>query len=150
MKTNVLDDEVLELISSGHTRIGRIVEITDDGRPVVDFPGNQIAGLIARSVVSYPKRPHVPADGIPVLLVFDDHDPCFPIVVGLVSDRVCPEVADRSGEELVLEASRQIVLRCGKSVITLRRDGKVVVRGAEVVTRASGRNKIRGTSVEIN
>jgi len=71
-------------------------------------------------------------------------------VVGVVSNAFCPAAAHPMDEELVLEAERQIVLRCGKSTITLRRDGRITVRGAEVTTRASGRNKIRGASVEIN
>ncbi|MCC6418741.1 MAG: hypothetical protein IT429_10940, partial [Gemmataceae bacterium] len=48
------------------------------------------------------------------------------------------------------DAKEEIVLRCGKSSITLRKDGKVVVLGAEVVSRASGTNKIKGAAVRIN
>lgn len=150
MTIDSLDYETLSLVSSARTCIGRIVEVTDEGLPVVDFPGNQNARLIARTVVACPKRPHVPAAGIPVLLVFENDDSSAPIIVGVLVKAFCPPVARQVEEEVVLEAGRQLVLRCGKSTITLRHDGKITVRGAEIVSRASGRNKIRGSSVEIN
>jgi len=149
-RTKLPDVAEREQGPAGSWCIGRIVGITDDGRPVVDFPGNRISGLIARTVVSCASRPQLPAGGIPVLLSFENDDPCAPVVVGVVSNAFCPAAAHPMDEELVLEAERQIVLRCGKSTITLRRDGRITVRGAEVTTRASGRNKIRGASVEIN
>jgi hypothetical protein len=42
------------------------------------------------------------------------------------------------------------VLRCGEGSITLTRDGKIVLRGKHIVTHASGVNRIRGGSVELN
>ena len=53
-------------------------------------------------------------------------------------------------QEMVLEARESIVLRCGKSSLTLRQDGRVLLRGVHVVSRASGRNKVKGGSVLIN
>jgi hypothetical protein len=54
------------------------------------------------------------------------------------------------GEHLELTAEREIVLRCGQASITLTRAGKVLIRGAYVLTRSSGVNRIQGGSVEIN
>jgi hypothetical protein len=54
------------------------------------------------------------------------------------------------GKRVVLEARDEIVLRCGDASITLRRDGKLMVRGAYVETRASGVNRIKGGAVKIN
>jgi len=54
------------------------------------------------------------------------------------------------GKRIVLEAHDEIVLRCGEASITLRRDGRLVVRGAYVETRASGVNRIKGGAVKIN
>jgi hypothetical protein len=41
-------------------------------------------------------------------------------------------------------------LRCGEASISLSRDGKVVIRGRHIVSHASGVNRIRGGSVELN
>ena len=54
------------------------------------------------------------------------------------------------GKRVVLEAQDEIVLRCGKASITLRRNGRIVIRGTYVETRAEGTNRIKGGSVQIN
>jgi len=54
------------------------------------------------------------------------------------------------GKRVVLEATEEIVLRCGDASIILRRDGKLVVKGAYVETRATGINRIKGGAVKIN
>jgi hypothetical protein len=57
---------------------------------------------------------------------------------------------DADGKRLELEAHDEIVLRCGPASITLRRNGRVVIRGVYVESRASGRNRIKGGTVQIN
>jgi hypothetical protein len=37
-----------------------------------------------------------------------------------------------------------------KSTLLMKKDGKVVVKGANVTTRASEANKIKGASVQLN
>lgn len=54
------------------------------------------------------------------------------------------------GSEVVLEVQDEIVLRCGKASITLRRNGRIVIRGTYVENRAEGVNRIKGGSVQIN
>jgi hypothetical protein len=49
-----------------------------------------------------------------------------------------------------LEAADEIRLTCGKSSLVLRRDGTVIVRGVNIVTRASQSNKVKGGTVSIN
>lgn len=53
-------------------------------------------------------------------------------------------------EELVLEAKRQITLRCGKSSITLYPNGKIALRGDYILSDAEGLNRIVGGQVELN
>lgn len=54
------------------------------------------------------------------------------------------------GKRVVIDAQDEIVLRCGKASITLRRNGRIVIRGTYVETRAEGVNRIKGGSVQIN
>jgi hypothetical protein len=54
------------------------------------------------------------------------------------------------GETLVFAAEEEIRLVCGKSSITLTRNGRVVVKGVEIVSRGTRTNKIKGGSVSIN
>jgi uncharacterized protein (DUF2345 family) len=53
-------------------------------------------------------------------------------------------------QRVVLSAEREIVLRCGEASITLTRAGKVIIKGAYILSRASGYNKIKGAAVDIN
>jgi hypothetical protein len=57
---------------------------------------------------------------------------------------------ERDGDRIVLEADREIVLRCGEASLTLTRAGKVLIRGTYVLSRSSGVNRLKGGSVQIN
>jgi hypothetical protein len=54
------------------------------------------------------------------------------------------------GRRVELEGHDEVVLRCGLSSITLRRNGRVVIQGTQIETSARGANRIKGGSVEIN
>jgi hypothetical protein len=147
-------------------RIGSIAEITDKGHVFVDFPGNIFGPLTARFAGSMePKlRKIFTAAGNKVLLVFEDDDPKLPIII----DTICgslDETSDKDpvalqmdetenvfidGKRFTFDAKEQIVLRCGKSSITLTRAGKILIRGAYLLNRSSGVNRIKGGSVQIN
>ena len=58
--------------------------------------------------------------------------------------------AKLDGEQVTLSAEKEIVLKCGKSSITLTKAGKIIIRGEYVLSRSSGVNKIKGGSVQIN
>lgn len=61
-----------------------------------------------------------------------------------------PLEVESDGETVTIEAGRELVLRCGQASIRLRRDGRVEVRGVDVVSRASRANWIKGGSVALN
>lgn len=54
------------------------------------------------------------------------------------------------GKRVVIEGKDEIVLVCGEASITLRRNGKIVLRGAYVESHSKGTNRIKGGSVKIN
>jgi uncharacterized protein (DUF2345 family) len=60
-----------------------------------------------------------------------------------------PEVVV-DGEQVQIKGTEEIVLRCGKASITLRSNGRLIIRGAYVETHASGTNRIKGGAVLIN
>lgn len=53
-------------------------------------------------------------------------------------------------DELVIEARRQISIRCGKASITLYANGKIALRGEYIVSDAEGVNRIAGGQIELN
>ena len=113
--------------------------------------------------------------GRQALVVFDGGDPARPVVVGvlaapiehlveLVSADAPPAASEPSadgpsasplsvradGREVSIEAADRIELRCGEASLTLRRDGKVEIRGTHILSRSSGPNRVKGGSVDIN
>ena len=62
-------------------------------------------------------------------------------------DREKPEEEVVDGRKIAFIAKEEIVLRCGKSSITLTKAGKVIIRGAYLLNRSSGVNRIKGGSV---
>ena len=169
-----MDTALLELLGRGREAggeggglcVGRVVHVAGDGRAWVDFPGNAVGPVAARTVVAVAGAACA-ADGA-VLLWLAPGDPAGPIILGIVGDKlvVPPESKDpaaapaaqaspqpataRAPECLVFEANREVVLRCGPSSLTLRKDGKVLLKGAALVSHATGLNRIKGASVQIN
>jgi phage baseplate assembly protein gpV len=60
-------------------------------------------------------------------------------------DKVCV-----NGKRIFIEADEELHLQCGKSSILINRQGKIVIRGTNLISRSSGPNKIKGASVNIN
>jgi hypothetical protein len=58
--------------------------------------------------------------------------------------------ADVDGRRVRVLAKDEIVLECGKASITLRRNGRVVVRGTHIETNSEGANRIKGAQVRVN
>lgn len=71
-----------------------------------------------------------------------------PLILGLVQPPA-PEI-QADGERLVLEARRDITLKCGKASIHLTADGRVTIRGTQLLSRSEGPNRIQGASVQLN
>jgi hypothetical protein len=135
--------------------IGRLMGWDNSGHPLVDYPQNSTGGLL-------PARMLVPLDqtavGSEVALTFIEGDLGQPLVIGLIQpprqapSSETPQVpaAEVDGDRLVFTAEKEIVLRCGNASITLTRAGKVLIRGAYLLSRSSGVNRIKGGSVQIN
>jgi hypothetical protein len=133
--------------------IGVLAGFDDAGRPLVAFPGNAIqTGCPARASALL-SREDV---GRQVALLFEQGDPSRPLIIGRIrqpEELRKPEqtvTAEVDGERIEFRASQEIVLRCGKASITLTRAGKILIRGAYVLSRSSGANRIKGGSVQIN
>jgi len=149
-------------VASGDVIVGTFVGLSGLGEPLVQHSGNPAGEPRAA-------RSTVPLDasqiGREVVLSFDRGDPRHPIILGVLI-RPCEPRSDanasgaapappivevqRDGEQLVLTAEKEIVLRCGEASITLTRAGKVLIRGTYLLSRSSGVNRIKGGSVQIN
>lgn len=52
--------------------------------------------------------------------------------------------------QVTLECADRLTLKCGEASIDLRADGKVMIRGEDVLVRAKGTKRIRAGTVAIN
>jgi hypothetical protein len=128
----------------------------DNGGPLVDFEGNGRGPLRARVMGS----PNQPRPGSPaqqeVVLMVDRKSRRQPVLLGLLSPLGTDGAgttdleARVDGRRVELDGRDEVVLRCGEASITLRRNGRILIRGVQVETRASGLNRIKGGSVAIN
>jgi Domain of unknown function (DUF6484) len=135
--------------------VGRLAGFTDAGVPFVDYAGNDDAPkpVAARTTVALQPS----QVGSEVVLSFADSDRREPIILGCLVAPVAPSPdpaqptdVELNGKRLEFTAEEEIVLRCGKSSIMLTQAGKVIIRGAYLLSRSSGVNRIKGGSVQIN
>jgi hypothetical protein len=134
---------------------GILTGYSDEGEPLVDFAANP-----ARKPIAAVSTVALDAGfaGRECVLAFEDGDAGRPILVGMTQPPLAPAVSldpephelMLDGKRMVLTAQEEIVLRCGKASITLTRAGKVLIRGAYLLSRSSGVNRIKGGSVQIN
>lgn len=160
--------EVLEIdfsrpVKIRGNRVGTLVGWSDGEGPLVDHPSNPHGPIAARTTVPLDASTAEAAvdRGQEVLLVFEAERSDRPIIIGLLreplarlerSERRAPAQIEAvvDGRRVVFDAEDEIVLRCGDASITLRRNGRIVVRGAYVETRSKGVNRIKGGVVRIN
>jgi hypothetical protein len=118
----------------------------------VDFPGNAAGPVPVRLLVELDARAltNAVATRQPAALMFEGGDPARPLIVGLVQAPGAASEARVDGKRVVLTGTEEVELRCGEASISLKKDGKLVIRGAYVETRAKGTNRIKGGSVQIN
>ena len=73
------------------------------------------------------------------------------IILGRIGASVDPASARLlAPDEVILEAKKGLTLRVGDGSITLRADGKILIKGKDLVSHAKRMNRIKGGAVSIN
>lgn len=132
-------------------RRGRVVRIDSEGRLFVDFQRNPSGPVEAKLAVGEIELARV-VEGAEILLVFEDNDVAQPIIIGTVRDRLPSNGIEISirGRRFIVDSDEEIELRCGEAMLRITREGKVIVLGNDVLSRARRRNRIKGGTVNIN
>jgi predicted oxidoreductase len=163
-------------IAPAEVVIGTLVAIDNNGRPCVRFClGNStIENLAALSTQIIDAN----SIGRQVALLFAGGNQQQPVIMGfihspldLILNQSMPEPGDTSeidifptpvqyvaaersaaldGKRLVFEAEEEVQIKCGEASINLYKDGRVVIRGKNLISRASVVNRILGGSVQVN
>ena len=72
-------------------------------------------------------------------------------VLGRVGRYRGPQAApNQPPAHVALEAAETLTLKCGDGSVELRKDGKVLIKGKDLVSHAKRVNRIKGGSVAIN
>ena len=123
---------------------GVVLGMAEDGRIAVTREGSESAQAWYCEMLEM-------ADGGRLTLTTGDA-----VMVCGVSDQNSGVILGRIGvsgsgpDELVIEAGRTLVLKCGDGSITIRADGKILIKGKDLVSHAQRVNRIKGGSVAIN
>lgn len=163
----------LSKIGPGEIVIGTLIEIDQQGQPLVDFSeNNSEQPLLAMTTLGLTQT-HI---GRQVALLFANGDLQTPVIMGMIHSplqdmlenfgQTQSETENKSdvelnsdmkvddvlvdGKKIIFEAKEEIVLRCGESSITLTKAGKILIRGKYLLNRSTGVNRIMGGSVQVN
>jgi len=155
-------DVLMDLAPAAGAHVGRIVGYERPGWVFVQFVGYETREAKLVAGLNRERLNKAADSGQEALIVFEGGDPDRPIVVGLMESaevdlaKTEPDTkqplmeAVVDGETVKIEGPKKIVLRCGKGSITITKDGKIMVRGTDLLSRSSGPNRIKGGSVQIN
>jgi hypothetical protein len=148
-------------------RVGCLLGIDEHGSPLVDFDGNPFGLIGARlAVPGVDNLTELAAQQASIVLVFENADASRPIIVGVLQSN-CSVRSETStnrttvlergsydvtadSHQLRIEAREELTLRCGKGSLSIRKDGKILLRGTNITSRAAQVNKIKGGAVRIN
>jgi len=143
------DENLVPASTPGGVSIGSFSGFDDDGHFLVRIERHE--PMRALSTV----RLGAEDEGAPVAVAYENGGQGRLVIVGRAQARVAgPDAASRTavvdGERVVMQADRELELRCGDASIVLTRAGKVLIKGNFVLTRSRGANKIKGAYVDIN
>ena len=143
------------LVESHHTRErllrGRVLECLADGViSVVPEAGGEAevtCDCLQSPEGSVPRL----TEGDLVLVWCPDDETGRGVVLGAIAHRAsAPSGADTTPDELLIEAKHSLTLRVGAGSITIREDGKILIKGKDLVSHAQRVNRIKGGAVQIN
>lgn len=145
--------------------IGTIVAIEANGDLLIDFPGNNLGQVSARTALPFSSRSsNTDLLGHQVVVTFENNDPALPVVIGRIAplagegprwttgtaDTAEPDDLTVEHKVITFNATQKVVFNCGKASITLTDSGKVILKGEYILSHSYGENRIRGGSVAIN
>jgi hypothetical protein len=132
---------------TGTLRRGVVTDLLPAGEVRVELPGDPPV-RVACDVLQTSSRPTLELKpGLVVLLALPEGDDGMGCILGSVGPYVAP---DNVLARTTVEAGEELVLKCGPSSLTLTSEGKVLLKGIDVTTKAQRTHRIKGGSVHIN
>ncbi|HEX8610688.1 MAG TPA: DUF6484 domain-containing protein [Telluria sp.] len=170
---NVIAQSALPPQRADGIAIGVLDSFDSAGKAQVSIAAFGLSSLSAHTLVPLT----VDHLGAQLALGFESGDPQRPIIIGLLlsaqpqntvrataPDTALKEAQDEDetnddlmpldvivdGRHVMLEAEREIELRCGEAAIIMTADGHIQIRGTYITSHASATQRILGGSVNVN
>ncbi len=135
--------------AAGRAAIASVIELTEGGDVGVVVPGEPPLRLRC-DVLRTADAPTLTLSlGDRVLVLLPATEAGRACVLGRVGVYESPR-PDPVPDARTIEANERLELRCGESALTLDAQGRVLLKGRDVVTRAKRSQKIRAGTVHIN
>jgi hypothetical protein len=147
---------------TSQTSVGTIVNLIGRGQVTVDIHdgGPNIVARVAETL-SHAQLQSAVSEQRDAIVLFSRGERSQAVVLALVAptqptalapaaEEPRPTQALVDGKRVEIRAEDEIVLKCGRASITLRRNGRVVIRGAYLESDSAGVNRIKGAAVKIN
>ena len=143
-----------ELLASGVGR-GTVVQMDEDGIATVLCDGVEPSLRLCAVLQTSPEQSLRLTRDDRVLVWLPERVKEHGVVLGCIgspatSREPAARVDNDCPDELVLEAKHTLTLRVGDGSITIREDGKILIKGKDLVSHAARTNRIKGGSVQIN
>lgn len=139
--------------------VGRVIDIPAPGYLLVKTAAQQTLRARMASALAIKQAEYL--IGQDVVLIFENNDPDKAIAIAGLQPTVdfatALQAADETavearidGEKVLIQAKEKLELRVGKASIVIDANGKITIRGANLLSRSTGPIRIKGGHVEIN
>jgi hypothetical protein len=135
---------------SGSVQRAVVIEISPAGRVSVETPGDPPAEFWCDVLQTGSSAGLELKPGMVVLVVMPTTEDGAGCVLGAVGPYCPPAKPAATPERTIVRAEKELVLECGESSLTMTAEGKVLLKGVDVTSRARRSQRIRGGSVHIN
>jgi len=163
----VLNERLSEALADpAAAQLATVVAVTEEGPHVQLEPDGPSYAARLAVAVTRARLDAAVAGCQQAVVLFERGDRTRPIIVGFIEgvpgpeepveaapalpDRPAIVEADVDGKRVRVTARDEIVLQCGSASVTLRRNGRVIIRGTYIESRSDGTNRIKGGQVQIN
>jgi uncharacterized protein (DUF2345 family) len=135
-------------IASNHPTKATLVALVD-GVPRLRLAARPDRLVVARTTVPLAAD----AIGSEVVVQWLDGDLDQPVILGVLQAAAPgPATVEVEADDAAVQvqAKQRVTLRCGKASITLTAEGRIVVKGTQILSQATGSHRIRGGSIQLN
>jgi hypothetical protein len=159
-ESNQAVGDILKLVSvppassrkMGDLVTGILAGFSEQGNPLVNFPGNPLREPVAALFTSAFFSAQIGDD---VVLMFEDCDPLKPVILGFLRPKPANTIFDAlsfeiDGRRIIFNAKTDFVIRCGEASVTLTPSGKIIISGEYIVSESKGLNHIKGGKIKLN